>query len=223
MISIRGLRHPALDITSLDILPGITSLIGPNGSGKTTLLKLCAGITEPDAGTVLIDGVCPRATETGWVNEFPDRNILFEMVEDEVASPLRFRRIPCDEISRRLERHMEMMGIMPLRSRPVHELSGGEKILVAIAAALVHRPHVLILDEYDSHLNESRAREIDHLIKTSAIPYVIRCTQQMESAARSDRIIYLDDGRVIYHGSPQEVFSSLSGTAFYPLSLRCGI
>ena len=60
MISIRHLRHQVLDIGSLDIMPGITSIIGPNGSGKTTLLKICAGITEPDAGTVLLM-TCPRA------------------------------------------------------------------------------------------------------------------------------------------------------------------
>ncbi|MDD1694956.1 MAG: energy-coupling factor ABC transporter ATP-binding protein, partial [Methanoregula sp.] len=160
MISIRDLHHRELDIASLDIMPGITSVIGPNGSGKTTLLKICAGITEPDAGTVRVDGRSPRETEIGWVNEFPDRNILFEMVEDEVASPLRFRHIPCDEICRRVEHHMGVMGILPLRKRPVRELSGGEKILVALAAALVHHPSMLVLDECDSHLDEDRAREM---------------------------------------------------------------
>jgi energy-coupling factor transport system ATP-binding protein len=223
MISIHSLRHLVLDIGSLDIMPGITSIIGPNGSGKTTLLKICAGITEPDAGTVLVDDLPPRKTEIGWVNEFPDRNILFDTVADEVASPLRFRRVACREISDRVDSHLEFMGIMPLRDRVVRELSGGEKILVALAAALIHHPQVLILDECDSHLDENRAMEIDHLVRKSKVPYVIRCTQQMESAARDDLIVYLENGRVRYNGSPQEVFATLSGTPFYPLSLRCGI
>jgi energy-coupling factor transport system ATP-binding protein len=223
MISIRHLRHQVLGIGSLDLIPGFTSVIGPNGSGKTTLLKLCAGITEPDAGTVLVDGMPPRETETGWVNEFPDRNILFDTVEDEVASPLRFRRVACREVSDRVESHLEFMGIMHLRDRPVRELSGGEKILVALAASLIHHPQVLVLDECDSHLDKDRAMEIEHMVRKSGVPYVIRCTQQMESAARDDRIVYLENGRVGYNGPPREVFDALSGTPFYPLSLRCGL
>ncbi|MDD4137353.1 MAG: energy-coupling factor ABC transporter ATP-binding protein [Methanoregula sp.] len=223
MISVRNLHHAALDISALDIRPGITSVIGPNGSGKTTLLKIFAGITEPVAGTVLVDGQPPRATEIGWVNEFPDRNILFETVADEVASPLRFRRTSCRETADRVGRQLAFMGIPLLRDRPVRELSGGEKILVALAAALVHRPRVLVLDECDSHLDEGRAQEIDNRLRTSGIPYVIRCTQQMESAARSDQLLYLEDGRIMHSGSPQDVFASLAGTAFYPLSLRCGL
>ncbi|MDD1690321.1 MAG: energy-coupling factor ABC transporter ATP-binding protein [Methanoregula sp.] len=222
MISLRSLRHQVLDIPSLDIQPGITSVIGPNGSGKTTLLKCCAGIAEPSAGTVLVDGHSPRETETGWVNEFPDRNILFETVADEVASPLRFRRVSCEMISSRVDHQLGVMGIIHLRDRAVRDLSGGEKILVALAAALVHSPHVLVLDEYDSHLDAGRARAIDDILRSGRIPYVIRCTQQMETAALGDRIVYLENGRAIHHGSPPEVFSSLSGSAFYPLSLRCG-
>lgn len=223
MISIRNLRHRPLDIGALDILPGITSVIGPNGSGKTTLLRLCAGITEPAAGNVLVDGRSPRETEIGWVNEFPDRNILFGTVADEVASPLRFRHISCGETDERVVRQLECMDIMSLYKRPVRELSGGEKILVALAAALVHRPRVLVLDECDSHLDDTRACALDQLLEHSGIPYVIRCTQQMESAARGNRIIYLEEGAARFTGSSDEVFSSLSGTAFYPLSRRCGL
>ena len=223
MIAIRRLRHQGLEIGSLDIMPGITSIIGPNGSGKTTLLKLCAGITEPDEGAVLVDGLPPRTTEVGWVNEFPDRNILFDTVGDEIASPLRFRRIPCREISDRIGSHLAFMGILPLRDRPVRELSGGEKILVALAAALVHHPRLLVLDECDSHLDHNRALEIDRLVRMSGVPCVIRCTQQMETALRGDHLVYLENGRARYTGPPQEVFAALSGTPFCPLSLRCPV
>ncbi|MFA6331469.1 MAG: ABC transporter ATP-binding protein [Methanoregula sp.] len=223
MITIRDLRCGLLDIGSLDIEPGITSIIGPNGSGKTTLLKLLAGITIPESGEILVDDRSPRNVETGWVNEFPDRNILFDTVADEVASPLRFRRIPCNETSRRVTSHLEFMHVTHLSTRSIRELSGGEKILVAIAAAAIHHPDLLVLDECDSHLNESRAQETDQLLKETGARYIIRCTQQMESAARSDRLIYLEQGRVIHNGSPPEVFSSLASSAFYPLSWRCGL
>ncbi|MGB7787858.1 ATP-binding cassette domain-containing protein [Methanoregula sp.] len=221
MITIRSLRHMLLAIDSLDIRQGITSVIGPNGSGKTTLLRLCAGIDLPASGSILIGNNSPRNTEVGWVNEFPDRNILFETVMDEVASPLRFRRVTCEETTKRAGLCLERCGISRLRDRAIRGLSGGEKILVAFAAATVHQPDVLILDECDSHLDESRTDILGHLIRESAIPYVIQSTQQMEVAAQSDYVLYLDAGAACFCGTPPEVFSRLAGTPFYPLSWRC--
>jgi energy-coupling factor transport system ATP-binding protein len=221
MIAIRSLRHAHLTIDSLDIPPGITPVIGPNGSGKTTLLRLCAGIAVPESGSILVGTKSPRDTEAGWVNEFPDRNILFGTVTDEIASTLRFRRVPCSEAGRRVASSLEHCGIPHLRDRSIRELSGGEKILVALAAAIVHRPEILVLDECDSHLDESRTETLGNLIHESGIPYVIRCTQQMEVAAQGDHVLYLEEGKVTLSGSPEEVFSRLSGTPFYPLSWRC--
>jgi len=223
MISLRSLHHAILTIDSFDIPPGITSVIGPNGSGKTTLLKLLTGITLPESGTVMIDGLPPRDVDVGWVNEFPDRNILFETVADEVASSLRFHHIACREIDERVRRQLDFLHIAYLRYRSIQEISGGEKILVALAAALIQNPRVLVLDECDSHLDAGRAREIEEILKECTTPYIIRCTQQRESAVRGDHVIYLEDGRVVHQGTPEEVFSSLAGTAFYPLSMRCGI
>ncbi|AGB02361.1 ATP-binding cassette domain-containing protein [Methanoregula formicica] len=223
MIELSGIRHTILDISALRIPFGTTSVIGPNGSGKTMLLKLLAGIFLPHSGTVRIDGVPPRKTETGWVNEFPDRNILFGTVIDEVASSLRFRHLPDRDVKITVEKLLDSMGISPLRGRPVCDLSGGEKVLVALAAALVHTPRVLVLDECDSHLDNYRARQVERIVQERAIPYVIRCTQQVESAIRSDHVIYLENGRVAYEGVPGEVFARLHGTPFYPLTMECGI
>lgn len=116
---------------------------------------------------------------------------------------------------------MASMGISGLKKRPMRELSGGEKVLVALAAALVTRPQVLVLDEYDSHLDENRTEEIARIIRMSGTPCIIRCTQDMEEAASADYVIFLSEGKVRYAGRPEDVFASLSGTAFYPLSWRC--
>jgi energy-coupling factor transport system ATP-binding protein len=116
---------------------------------------------------------------------------------------------------------MQSMGITNLSNRPMQELSGGEKVLIALAAALIFQPHVLVLDEYDSHLDVNHAREIARLIRKSATPYVIHCTQDMEAAARADSVIFLAEGKTVYTGTPEDVFASLTGTAFYPLSWRC--
>lgn len=221
MIALRSLHYRHLAIDALDIPPGLTSVIGPNGSGKTTLLRLCTGIDLPESGSILIGDWSPRDVEIGWVNEFPDRNILFETVMDEVASPLRFRRMSYTETVERAERCLELCGIRHMRDRSIRELSGGEKAQVAVAAALVHEPEVLILDECDSHLDAARIAALGHLIRKSGTEYVIQCTQQMEVAAQSDQVLYLDEGTVRFSGSPQEVFSQLSGTPFYPFSWKC--
>ena len=221
MITIESLRYRTLAIDDLRIAPGITSVIGPNGSGKTTLLKLLAGIALAESGKILIDGVPPRNTEIGWVNEFPDRNILFGCASEEIASPLRFRHLPCTVIEDRVGVCMESAGITYLRNRPMQELSGGEKVLVSLAAALVFRPKVLVLDEYDSHLDGHRAGEVSRIISESETPYVIHSTQDTEAAAQGDSVIFLKEGKVSCAGAPEDVFALLAGTAYYPLSWRC--
>ena len=187
MISIENLRYRNLAIDALTIRPGITTIIGPNGSGKTTFLKICAGIILPDSGTILIDDAPPRQTNVGWVNEYPDRNLLFVNVSDEIASPLRFRHDSCDSVDSAMKSSAETMGITHLLTRAVRELSGGEKILVSLAAALVHHPPVLVLDEYDSHLDARVKEKNEQVIRSSGAKYIIRCTQQMETATHSDR------------------------------------
>jgi len=219
MITVEFLRYRNIAIAGLTIKPGITSIIGANGSGKTTFLKLCAGIAVPDTGIIMIDNANPRETEVGWVNEFPDRNILFTSVIDEIASPLRFRHVPCDKITAYVQKYAETIGITHLLNRMMHELSGGEKVLVSLAAALVHRPKVLVLDEYDSHLDARWSARIEKVIRTSGAEYIIRCTQQMDIANQSDQILFFDSGRILYQGTPEQVFSCLKNTAYYPVFL----
>ena len=223
MITMSDIRFQCLNIDTLTIPPGITSFIGPNGSGKTTLLQLCSGISVPDSGQILIDGKPPRETETGWVNEFPDKNILFSRVSDEIAASLRFRHAPCHETDESVRRIADILNIGHLRSREMREISGGEKVLVALAAALASRPALLVLDEYDSHLDRAYCDRMEIVIRESGASYVLRCTQNMETAASSDHLIFIERGMVKYSGTPDTVFASLSGTSFYPLSWRCTI
>ncbi|MCK9579544.1 MAG: energy-coupling factor ABC transporter ATP-binding protein [Methanoregula sp.] len=221
MICIRDLRYRSLAIDALSIGAGVTSVIGANGSGKTTLLKLCAGINLPDAGSILIEGGEPRKTEIGWVNEFPDRNFLFDTPTDEIASPLRFQHIASGEISRRIEAIQKQFGLTRLSDRSVRELSGGEKVLVALAAAMITNPVVLILDECDSHLDARSMQDIDRILWQSRIPFILRSTQDMENAAAGNQVVFLENNRVGHYGTPDEVFLQLQETSFYPLSWKC--
>jgi energy-coupling factor transport system ATP-binding protein len=221
MIAFENVRFRALSVPSLALPPGVTTIIGPNGAGKSTFLKLCAGIREPEQGTISVEGLTPRNTETGYVNEFPDRNLLFSTVKDELATPLRFRHVPCAETEREVRACAEMWGIAGLLDRAVKDLSGGEKCLVALATACITRPRVLVLDEYDSHLDAGRCAAAERVLRSSGATYIIRCTQQMETAAESDLLIFLEKGRIPHAGEPAAVFSRLAGSSFYPLSWRC--
>jgi energy-coupling factor transport system ATP-binding protein len=187
------------------------------------MLRLCAGIAVPEAGTIMIDRKEPRQTDIGWLNEFPDRNMLFSNVWDEIASPLRFRYMTPDETDRAVEHITKRLGIKNLVSRHVRDLSGGEKVLVALAAALVTGPDILILDEYDSHLDEKRCSQIEKILRGSGYAYILRCTQQMETAAKSDYLVMVDRGKPVLTGTPAEVFPLLTTTMYYPLSWRAGL
>jgi energy-coupling factor transport system ATP-binding protein len=220
MIEITALSHKTLFIDHLTIGEGRTFLIGENGGGKTTLLRLLSGIEEPESGSVRIDGLLPRLIDTGWVNEYPDKSLLFSNVFDEIASPLRFQKVPCLVVLNRVNEIVEQLAIRHLLDRPVRELSGGERVLVAVAAALINRPELVLLDEYDSHLDNACCRQIDGAIAVAGSRYVIRSTQQMDTAATGDTVIVLHKGQVVASGSPHDVFCGLKGTPFYPRSWR---
>lgn len=216
MIQIGDLSCRTLDIPDLIIPPGSTALIGPNGSGKTTLLRLLAGLISPDRGTITIGGSVPGSCRVGFVNEYPDRNALFSRVADEIAAPLRFARFPCAEVCRKAEACAEDAGLSHLINRRLHTLSGGEKSLVALLAATINQPDVLILDEFDSHLDEQTLDAAEQVIRASGPGYIVRCTQNMDVAGRSGTVIALFDGRIRVSGRPEEVFSRLADTCYVP-------
>ncbi|MDD1656011.1 MAG: energy-coupling factor ABC transporter ATP-binding protein [Methanomicrobiales archaeon] len=222
MIRVEGLVHDSLAIPALEIPDGETAVIGPNGAGKTTLLRILSGITLPAQGSVRVDGIPPREREVGWVGEYPDRNFLFDRVRDEIASPLRFRHLPCGETDARVQEVAEMLGIARLRDRSVMALSGGEKVLVALAAALVSRPRLLLMDEVDSHLDPDTVLLMEAALRRAGCPAVIRVTAQMESALRASHLVFLQGGKVLHQGPPDRVFSALEDTAFLPPLWRCG-
>ncbi|MDO9540636.1 MAG: ATP-binding cassette domain-containing protein [Methanocalculus sp.] len=196
MIRITNLHHRILALSDLSLKEGVTTVLGPNGSGKTTLLSICAGLIIPDMGSVRIDGMLPRETEVGWVSEFPDRNILFERVFDEIAAPLRFRRRPMDEINLRTAIIAERLQITPLLSRTTRSLSGGEKVLVALACAIVTDPLLLVIDEADSHLDRETARQVQEAIRSDPPKYLLQSSQYREIVKATDQVIELSHGTV---------------------------
>jgi len=173
LIQIDDLRHGVLDIPSLVILPGLTVVSGKNGAGKTTLLKICSGLILPTMGSVSIDGLSPRLQNVDYVSEFPDRHLLFPIVYDEISSPLRFAGIPQAEIEEKVLKTAEGAGITHLLKRECRTLSGGEKMLVGITAAIIHDPVLLVLDEPDSHLDPETVEDLLSFISSRNISYVM--------------------------------------------------
>ncbi|KLK87702.1 ABC transporter [Methanoculleus sediminis] len=220
MIRIADLRHRLLDIPGLAVDARHIAVIGPNGSGKTTLLSVCSGIEEPDAGTVRLLDRPPSAVKVGWVGEFPDRTLLFSLVYDEIASTPRFRHRPCPETDATARAAAEEVGIRHLLGKETSSLSGGEKALVALAAACAGDPEVLVLDEADSHLDAVTAERVSRVVRESTAAHVLWCTQSMDAAAAADYVLFMEKGRVRHHGTPAEVFSALEETCFYPTMWR---
>ena len=222
MIEIRDLAFRSLRIGQLVVPDGSTALIGANGSGKTTLLRLMAGLARPDTGSITVDGRSPVPGCAGFVDEYPDRNVLFSRLADELAAPLRFRHTPCEELDQRVREAAAPAGLERHLERTMDTLSGGEKVLAALLSALISSPRTLILDEFDSHLDVDSLGLAEDLISSSGARMVVRCTQNMDLAARCGTVIVLHRGMLLRAGSPGEIFSALEETCCYPFSWRAG-
>lgn len=213
MILFSDVRSGPVAVRELRIPQGVIAVTGPNGAGKTILLELIAGIRLPESGTITIGGKKPRETSVGWVGSFPDLNMIFSRTRDEIASSLRFRHIPPEETTIRVETIAAELGINHLLEQPVRYLSGGEKILVAIAAALVSRPDIIIFDETDAHLDIDTILGVDRIVRNLQPSWLIYASHREDHIAFADLVIELGTGFVT-----EEVHASVFHPERGPLS-----
>ncbi len=186
MIEIKNLQYGSLVCAHLLIPPGLTVIRGKNGAGKTTLLSLISGLVLPEQGEIRIDSQAPREISAGYVSEFPDRHLLFSRVYDEIASPLRFARMPEDAIRTQTERLADMFGISHLLYRECKTLSGGEKIMTGVASAAAGSPLLLVLDEPDSHLDPETTADLIRVVRGRNIPYIIWSSHSPQVISSAD-------------------------------------
>ena len=217
------MRTPVLRGISLDIARGeYVAVLGHNGSGKSTFAKLLNGILEPDAGELTVAGMdltSPDLTDddifalrrqVGMVFQNPDNQLVATIVEDDVAFGPENLGVPSEEIRRRVDEALETVGMSAYAKHEPHRLSGGQKQRVAIAGLIAMMPSCMIFDESTAMLDPSGRREVietfEKLNREQGIT-VLTITHYMSEAARADRVIVIDDGRILADGTPREVFA----------------
>ena len=193
------------------------SIVGHNGSGKSTTVRLIDGLLEAESGEIVIDG--QRLTEEniwnirrqiGMVFQNPDNQFVGATVEDDVAFGLENQGLSRQEMKKRVEEALDLVGMLEFKKREPARLSGGQKQRVAIAGVVALRPAILILDEATSMLDPEGRRELIETVKAIRKDYdmtVISITHDLEEVAMSDRVLVMKKGEIESTSSPRELFS----------------
>ncbi|MDO5344875.1 MAG: ABC transporter ATP-binding protein [Lachnospiraceae bacterium] len=201
--------------TTLDIAPGtFVTLLGPSGCGKTTTLRMIAGFESPDEGEIYLGGepinaLTPNKRDTAMVFQsyalLPHYNVF-----DNVAYGLKIRKLPKEEIRRRVMEILELVELSGMESRMTNQLSGGQQQRVALARALVLEPGVLLFDEplsnLDAKLRVTMRTEIRKIQQKVGITAIYVTHDQSEAMSISDQIIIMSKGRVEQIGTPREIY-----------------
>ncbi len=205
----------AVDRVSLDIMSGeFFSLLGPSGCGKTTTLRMIGGFELPTDGRVLLRGrdVTMDPPDKRPVNMVFQQYALFPHLDvgENVAFGLRRRKVPNDEVLRRVREALDLVHLAGYEKRKPHELSGGQQQRVALARALVNQPQVLLLDEplgaLDLKLRKRLQIELKRIQLEVGITFVYVTHDQEEALTMSDRIAVMHAGRVEQLGTPEELY-----------------
>lgn len=193
------------------------SIVGHNGSGKSTTVRLIDGLLEAESGEIVIDG--QRLTEEnvwnirrqiGMVFQNPDNQFVGATVEDDVAFGLENQGLSRQEMQKRVEEALDLVGMLDFKKREPARLSGGQKQRVAIAGVVALRPAILILDEATSMLDPEGRRELIETVKGIRKDYdmtVISITHDLEEVAMSDRVLVMKKGEIESTSGPRELFS----------------
>ena len=205
------LDHIDLDIYDNEFL----TLLGPSGCGKTTTLRLIGGFTTPDEGDIIFMGenineLPPYKRNVNTVFQryalFPHLNVF-----ENVAFPLREKKVPRDEIDQRVTEMLSMVALTGFEHRSVTSLSGGQQQRVAIARALISRPKVLLLDEplaaLDLKLRKDMQQELKKIQKAMGITFVFVTHDQEEALSMSDTVVVMSEGRIQQIGTPIDIYN----------------
>ena len=221
----------AVNDVDLDIKAGeFVAVLGHNGSGKSTLAKHMNALLIPTEGTMLVDGI-DTARETklwkvrqkaGMVFQNPDNQIIGTVVEEEVGFGPENLGVPTDEIWKRVENSLRAVGMLERRKDSPNKLSGGQKQRVAIAGVIAMEPKCIVLDEPTAMLDPNGRKEVieavEQLRKEKNVT-VILITHYMEEVIDADQVFVMDEGHVVMHGTPKEIFSRVDELKKYRMDV----
>ena len=212
---------PALNGVSVTVEKGsFVVVLGHNGSGKSTLAKHMNAVLLPGGGAVYVEGMDTRdesllleiRRRTGMVFQNPDNQIVSNVVEEDVAFAPENLGVPTQEIRRRVDEALEAVGMAAYKKHAPHLLSGGQKQRVAIAGVLAMQPKTIVLDEPTAMLDPQGRQEVVSIVEKLSREQnitVILITHHMDEAICADRVIAMDDGKIIADGAPKDVFTKI--------------
>ena len=213
--------HTVLSNFSLQIEKGsFTAILGHNGSGKSTLAKLFNGLNLPDCGHVVVDGldtaddenVLPIREKVGLVFQNPDNQIVATIVEEDVAFGPENMGLPREEIRRRVDEALKAVNMFEYAHHEPHKLSGGQKQRVAIAGIIAMEPDCVVFDEPTAMLDPKGRAQVMKIIERlnhEMGKTVVLITHYMDEAAKADRVVVMDSGKIIADGTAKKVFSQV--------------
>ena len=194
------------------------SIIGHNGSGKSTLAKCFNGLLKPQKGTIIVDGFQAQDDESLWeirrrvgmVFQNPDNQFVGTTVKDDVAFGMENHGLPREEMVRRLDESLTLVGMSDYLDSEPHRLSGGQKQRVALAGIIALQPKIVVLDEATSMLDPGGRKAImdimRNLNRNEGIT-VISITHDLEETLDADNILVMNDGRIFSEGPPEAIFA----------------
>ena len=191
------------------------TLLGPSGCGKTTLLRMIAGFLQPDEGSILMEGkeLAGIPPHERPLNTVFQRYALFPHLDvyDNIAFGLKLKKVPEDEIEKRVRRVLKLVAMSDYEDRDVDTLSGGQQQRIAIARAIVNQPKVLLLDEplaaLDLKMRKDMQTELKEMHKKLGITFIYVTHDQEEALTLSDTIVVLNEGRIQQIGTPVDIYN----------------
>ena len=191
------------------------TLLGPSGCGKTTLLRMIAGFLQPDEGSIMMDGkeLAGIPPHERPLNTVFQRYALFPHLDvyDNIAFGLKLKKVPADEIDKRVRRVLKLVAMSDYEDRDVETLSGGQQQRIAIARAIVNQPKVLLLDEplaaLDLKMRKDMQIELKEMHKKLGITFIYVTHDQEEALTLSDTIVVLNEGRIQQIGPPVDIYN----------------
>ncbi|HJB46437.1 MAG TPA: energy-coupling factor transporter ATPase [Candidatus Mediterraneibacter surreyensis] len=221
----------AIDGVDIDVPQGsFVAILGHNGSGKSTLAKHMNAILVPTGGTMWVDGRDTKDPAELWnvrqtagmVFQNPDNQIIGTVVEEDVGFGPENLGVPTDEIWKRVEESLKAVGMLERRKDSPNKLSGGQKQRVAIAGVLAMEPKCIVLDEPTAMLDPNGRKEViravEELRKKKHVT-VILITHYMEEVIDADQVFVMDDGHIVMHGTPREIFSQVDELKAYRMDV----